>query len=120
MSIEPPEPAKQEEPKEPHARDERWDDIRASVKAAYEMGFTDVAELAEIIDATRNEDLRAAVNNILERLAESRRKWRALVEQFAELIGAREIIAEKQVQAEEALLTRINELTKQTDDPKSC
>jgi hypothetical protein len=116
MSIEQPEPAKHEEPEKPEPRDDRWDEVGAAVKAAYKMGFTDVSELTEIINATRNEDLRAAVNNILEKLSESRVKWRALVERFGELIKARELIAEKQALTEGALLDRIGELAKNTDD----
>jgi hypothetical protein len=80
------------------------------------MGFTDVSELTEIINATRNEDLRAAVNNILEQLSESRVKWQALVERIRELIKAREDIAEKQALTEGVLLDRVGELAKNTDD----
>jgi hypothetical protein len=83
-----------------------------------EMGLTDPTELADIINATENEDLRAAINSIIEQLTKSREKWLVLVARFSGLMKARELIAEKQGQAEATLLDRIHELGKETDSPE--
>jgi hypothetical protein len=98
---------------QPEARDESWDAIREAVRAAMDMGITDSSELAELINATRNEDLRATVNTIIEPLNE----WRALMERLSELLSAREAVAEKQYQTELDLLNRIREVGKEADTP---
>jgi hypothetical protein len=109
--TEPPEPTESEG----RVRDERWDDLRDYLKAAMEPGFTDVAELTEIINTARNEDLRAKLNETVEQLVKPLESWKSIMRRFQGLVKGREIIAEKQADTEADLLDRIREVSKQTD-----
>lgn len=114
MSTETPPP----EPEEPQPRDEQWDKLRDFVKAAMDVGITDVSELTELVNATRNEDLRATINTTIEQLAKPLKEWQAIMKQFSDLVNARELIAEKQAQTEVALLDKIHELSKEAQTPE--
>lgn len=117
MSIEPPEPPKREGPEEPQPRDERWDEMRATVEAALEIGFTDVSDLTDILNRTRNEDLRAAFNDATAELTERMTNLRTLLEPFLWMLKARDFLAEKQAKTEATLLDRINAMSKETESP---
>jgi hypothetical protein len=93
MPIDPPEPAKPYEPEEPEEsepRDERWDEMRKAVEAAIEMGLTDVSDLTDILNRTRNEDLRAAFNNALTDLTKRMENLRTVLGPFRRMLVSRE------------------------------
>jgi hypothetical protein len=91
--------------------------MRATVEAALEIGFTDVSDLTDILNRTRNEDLRAAFNDATAELTERMTNLRTLLEPFLWMLKARDFLAEKQAKTEATLLDRINAMSKETESP---
>jgi UDP-N-acetylglucosamine enolpyruvyl transferase len=100
------------EPEEAEPTDEAWLKLRESVAAAIEIGRTDAAELTELINSAKNEDLRAAVINA-ERFPALMTDVQTFLEELNKLVGGRELVAERQYKAEIAILDRIQELSKE-------
>ena len=108
-----PDATNDEEPQEPQPRDEPWDELREFVKAGMEAGITDASELKDIFNRTKNEDLRATANELIESFARQSEAAQGLREQLQKLIGGRELVATRQYQTELTILGRIEELSKQ-------
>lgn len=87
--------------------DERWSELRKTVAAALQAGRTDAAEMTEFINTAANEDVRATAIATIKHVSE----LLEILRNLHELLGAREIVAEKQYKTEIALLDRIQGLS---------
>jgi predicted P-loop ATPase len=115
MSDEPTEETS--EPAEPPT-DEYWQKLRETIKAGMEMGITEVQELKELIDATRNEDLRATANLLVQKATEMTTKQQQYIEILVELVGGRGRIAGAQLETEMAFYKRLGEMVKAVQSPE--
>jgi hypothetical protein len=104
MSEETPEPSEQ-------PTDERWGKLHDVVAALMNMGIADIAEMTEMINAARNEDVRATAISTAEHVKAILKPLLELYKDLVELLGAREVIAERQYKTEMVLLDRIQELS---------
>lgn len=101
------------EPEKPQRRDESWNDLHKFFKAAVDSGITNTSEMAELLEATKNEDFRAKGLAVINEIAEQMDNWRELIKRLDELLGGRESVAEQQHKTELVLLERIQELGKE-------
>jgi len=106
-----------EETQEPSEQptDERWRKLHDTVAALMNMGITDIAEMTEMINAARNEDVRATAIATAEHVKALLKPLLELYTNLLELLGAREAIAERQYKTEMVLLDRIQGLSENAE-----
>jgi hypothetical protein len=105
------------EPTEPPT-DERWLRLSEFVRAAFDMGRPDLLELHDLVNLTENEELRATADTLVDAVMKIILDLRENHERLKQIVGGRESIAGEQLKTELALLERIQEASKATQDPQ--